>query len=247
MTYSFAMIPGNRYSALGLSSISMFIAMTLFVVVYVDFAIYTTRKAYLAEQTKEKLKTLQSAVLKEQIAPHFLFNSLQSVKTNYRLSQDKGDRAIDLLSRHMRNYVQAGDQYLIPFVKELDAVMTFVELSNLRTDRPFHIIYDIDEEDFLVPPLSIEPLIENAVLYSGVNEKEDGYIEISSSRSKEGIMIRISDNGKGFDMKSVRKEAVGIKNAFERFRLLLGAKCAIKSEPGQGTIIEIETSNRGGN
>ena len=237
--YALAIIPENSFSAYGLSTISTFIVMFLFLVVYFDFIMKTTRKAYQTEQAEKRAKTLQATVLKEQIAPHFIFNSLQSVKTNYRISQDKGDRAIDLLSKHLRTYVKSGDKYTVPFASELDSIMTFVELANLRTDHPFNVIYDIDVEDFEVPILSIEPLIENAILYSDVNNKEDGHIEISSFEEGDSIIIRVADNGKGFDVNAVREGAVGIKNAFERFHLLLGATCRIESELDKGTTITI--------
>lgn len=238
-TYTLATIPGSSYSAYGLSTISTFVVMFLYIVVYLNFIVKTTRKAYKTEEAERRAKTLQAAVLKEQIAPHFIFNSLQSVKTNYRISQDKGDRAIDLLSKHLRTYVKSGDKYIVPFVSELDSIMTFVELANLRTDHPYNVIYDIDVEDFEVPILSIEPLIENAILYSDVNNKEDGHIEISSFEEGDSIIIRVADNGKGFDVNAVREGAVGIKNAFERFHLLLGATCRIESELDKGTTITI--------
>ena len=227
------------YSTYGLPSFLSLLMAVAFISVYLNFVYLTTRKAYKAEKVEQTLKTLQSSVLKEQIAPHFLFNSLQSVKTNYRISQDKGDKAIDLLSKHLRNYVDSGDKFTVPFSKELDSVMTFVELANIRTDRPFNIIFDIDIEDFEVPTLSIESLIENAILYSCVNEKEDGYIEISSFEEGENIIVRIRDNGKGFDVKDIREGAVGIKNAFERFRLLLNGESKLESEIGQGTTITV--------
>lgn len=236
------------YSTYGLPSFLSLLMACAFISVYLNFVYRTTRKAYKAEQVEKTLKTLQSSVLKEQIAPHFLFNSLQAVKTNYRLSQEKGDKAIDLLSKHLRNYVDSGDKFLVPFAKELDSVMTFVELANIRTDRPFRLVFDIDVEDFEVPTLSIESLIENSILYSNVNEKPDGMIEISSFEEREDIIVRIKDNGKGFDVNAIREGAVGIKNAFERFRLLLNGDCKLESEIGQGTTItvRIPQNNKGG-
>ena len=236
----------RSFSTYGLPSMTGLITSMLFLSVYINFVYKTTRKAYKAEQVENTLKTLQSSVLKNQIAPHFLFNSLQAVKTNYRLSQDKGDVAIDLLSKHLRNYVESGNKYTVPFAKELDSVMTFVELANIRTDHPFNIIYDIDAEDFEVPTLSIETFIENAILYSGVNEKEGGHIEISSFEEGDSIIVRVSDNGRGFDVNAIREGAVGIKNAFERFRLSMNAECRLESTIGQGTRITVSIP-KGGN
>ena len=239
LSYVIAAANNKAFSTYGLPSIFGLVISLLFLSVYIHFVYRTTRKAYKTEQVENTLKTLQNSVLRNQIAPHFMFNSLQAVKTNYRISQDRGDMAIDLLSKHLRNYVESGDKYTTPFVKELDAVMTFVELANIRTDHPFNIIYNIDAEDFEVPTLSIETFIENAILYSGVNEKTDGYIEISSFEEGDSIMVRISDNGRGFDTNSIREGAVGIKNAFERFRLSLNAECHIESAVGQGTTITV--------
>ncbi len=245
LAYALATRSHKAFSCYGLASFSTLLTSFLFLSVYIQFIYRTTRKAYKSERLENTLKDLQSSVLKDQIAPHFLFNSLQAVKTNYRLSQDKGDLAIDLLSKHLRNYVESGNKFTVPFTKELDSVMTFVDLANIRTEHPFNVIYDIDVEDFLVPTLAVESLIENAILYSGVNDKEGGYIEISSFEEDDSIIIRITDNGKGFDVNAIREGAVGIKNAFERFRLLLNAECSIDSVIGMGTTIIVTIPKRG--
>lgn len=93
--------------------------------------------------------------------------------------------------------------------------------------------------DFKVPAFSLQPFIENALNYSKVNEKEDGYIMISTSSEGEFVKISITDNGVGFDVSQLKEGAHGINNCKERFRLLFNTEPVISSIVSVGTEITI--------
>ena len=116
----------------------------------------------------------------------------------------------------------------------------FLELENLKVSRPFNIIYDIDVYDFLVPSFSIQTLIENAVRYSRINEKEDGHISISTYEEDKYIILTISDNGFGFDVNSITSKSTGIRNTRDRFKITLDATLEISSIINEGTSIKIK-------
>ena len=108
------------------------------------------------------------------------------------------------------------------------------------------MVFDIDAYDFMVPILSIEPFIENAIKYSRIQSKEDGFIEVSTSENDSNYMIKISDNGVGFTKEErTKKNSQGIKNALSRFEFLLRAKTNVQSAPNKGTTITITIPKAG--
>ena len=217
----------------------LFFVVTLFIAIYVAFIVRTYRHAMNELKAELQNKDLKLLVLRDQIKPHFVFNCLGAIKALYHEDEETGDRAVSMLADHLRYNVDAVSSNLIAFEKELDNVYNYVELKNLRTERKFELIYDIDVQEFEVPVLSIQPFVENAIKYSKVNEKEDGRIEISTYQDDSYIYIEIDDNGVGFDPREIKEGSYGIKNVKERYAILLGASVEVNSHLGAGTNVKI--------
>lgn len=232
---------------LGLESWGIIVIFTLYLMIYADMIVKMFKRTYAAEEYEKKIKELQSTILMEQINPHFIFNSLVLIKSIYLTDREKGDRAIDLLSKHIRANVDVkGGKLLIPIEEELKNVECFVELANMQNNEPINMVFDIDAYDFMVPILSIEPFIENAIKYSRIQSKADGFIEVSTSENDSSYMIKISDNGVGFTKEErAKKNSQGIKNALSRFEFLLRAKTNVQSAPNKGTTITITIPKAG--
>ena len=220
----------------GYSVVYIFFVILVFIIIYFLFIIRTT---FQASEYKLRVNTLKSEILREQIKPHFIFNSLTTIKSLYHKDLSEGDHAISLFSRHLRSNVEAADTDLIPFERELDNIQNYIELENTKYDRKFTVIYNIDVTEFYVPVLSLQPFVENAIKYSKVNCLEDGYIEISSSESGGEILLEISDNGAGFDESDIKPNSCGIRNSRERFKILMNATIDIQSRKGEGTRVTI--------
>ena len=226
---------------LGLESWGVIVIFALYLMIYADMIVRMFKKSYAAEEYERKIKELQSTILMEQINPHFIFNSLVLIKSIYLTDREKGDRAIDLLSKHIRANVDVkGGKLLIPIEEELKNVQCFVELANMQNNEPLNMVFNIDAYDFMVPILSIEPFIENAIKYSRIQSKEDGYIEVSTAETDTSYIVKISDNGVGFTKEErAKKNSQGIKNALSRFEFLLKASTHVNSVPNKGTTITI--------
>lgn len=232
----------NR-SPIGFTAFHAIPLVLVFLSVYAAFAMRTDREALKASEYKLQYERIKARALKEQIKPHFIFNVLAAIQSLYRNNVDDGDRAVTLLARHLRTNIEASDTDFIPFEKELDNVQVLVDLENMRLGKKVNIIYDIDCTDFEIPVLSLQPYIENAIKYSRVNEKEDGFICISTRREEEGILVAVTDNGVGFDPSAVSASSCGIRNSSERFSMLMGVTPEIESEPGRGTSVRIFIKN----
>lgn len=224
----------------GVPSFQAIPSILAFLSVYAAFAMRTDRAALRASEYKLRYERMKARALKEQIKPHFVFNTLAAIQSLYRVSPSDGDRAVTLLSQHLRTNIEATDTDFIPFERELDNVQVLVDLENMRLGKQVKIVYDIDCVDFRVPVLSLQPYIENAIKYSKVNEKEDGFIRISTRLSGEDVLLSVTDNGVGFDLHSVKRTSCGIRNSSERFSMLMGVTPHIKTSPGGGTSVIIQ-------
>ena len=209
------------------------------IVLYRLFSVSRTKKYIEAIEREKEAERLKADALKEQIKPHFVFNCLTSIQSAYKEDTDKGEKMITMFSKHLRNNLQSSSYGLVPFETELSNILNYVKLENARKEREIDLLLDLEETNFSLPPLSLEPFIENAVKHSQIEAKEDGYIELSTHRDERHIIITVVDNGVGFDAKKISASSIGLSNAKERLALILGAKTRIESEIGKGTKIRI--------
>lgn len=234
-----------------LTSVYIIMACLAFFGVYLVFSIVSARNSVDKETYKQRLRVMQSSVLRNQISSHFFFNTLNVIKANYHESTELGDRALDLLSQYYRSTTEAGDTYLVPLTKEIGLITSYLELYNLRAEKPFRILFNIEEYEYQVPYFSLQPLLENAIRYSGVNEMEEGYIQIDSTKEDDHYVLVFKDNGKGFNPSEIKSRSVGLRNVESRLRLLLGASMKIDSKVGEGTkitlLIPVDQEHHGGN
>lgn len=217
----------------------LFFIYLFYLSIYILFIIRTYKEASKSLEYELQNQKLKSLILKEQIKPHFIFNSLNIIKNLYHSDLNKGDYALSLLSKHLRFNVNTVKTNLISFDKEIDNIYNFVELENLKVDNKFEVIFNIDYQDFDIPILSLQPFVENSIKYSKVNYKEEGKIEISAYKDNSNIIVEINDNGIGFDPNDIKDESCGIRNAKERLSLLLNANVEINSQINFGTNIKI--------
>ncbi|MDE6415041.1 MAG: histidine kinase [Anaeroplasmataceae bacterium] len=220
------------YSSYGYEAVFCTILMSIV------FFLYFSRIKDLNKGEVEHILFKQE-ILREQIKPHFIFNSLNAIKNLYHKNISDGDEAMIRFSKHLRTNVDALDHDMISFEDELVNIINYVELENVRLDKPFTLLLDIQFQEFLVPVLSLQPLVENAIKYSRVNEKEDGYIQVIAYKKENLIYIIVADNGVGFDPTEIPTTSKGISNLKERFSLMLDANVSIESKSLEGTKITI--------
>lgn len=182
-----------------------------------------------------KQKESQLQMLYEQINPHLLYNTLESIYWKSSLNGDKeSSEMIKELSKLMRIGLSKG-KGLIPVEKEIEHVRAYIHLQQLRFDYDFKISWNIDEEALgaLIPKITLQPLVENSILHGVKNMGADGEINISTEVRKDTVIIAVADNGyKKTDLKYIQshlenKESdqisgFGIKNVHKRIQMHFG-------------------------
>lgn len=165
---------------------------------------------------KQKITETEMAALKAQMNPHFMFNCINSIDA-FIQSNDKYNATLYLnkFAKLIRNVLDSSKENMVAFSKDIDTLKLYTELEQIRSDHSFKVIFDIDEEllngDYKVPPLIVQPFIENAIIH-GLRNKEtkDGLLEIIITRTEKQIKYLIKDNGIG------RQAAAGANSGKEK-------------------------------
>lgn len=212
------------------SAIIMFIA-----------AMNDQNKAMLARE-KESAE-LKISLLISQIAPHFIYNTLASIRTLCVKNPVQAQELIDDFAGYLRGNLNSLNKEKIPFKQELEYVKHYLSIEEVRFGDRVQAEYDIREENFIVPVLAIQIMVENAVKH-GLYPKEEGegIVRIESVKEAEDIVVTVKDNGVGFDLEKVKDEEeahIGIKNTQERIERLCGGNVTINSIIGKGTEVVI--------
>lgn len=203
-------------------------------------------------------KEIKLKMMASQINPHFLFNALESIRMKAHL---KGESEISsivrMLGKMIRRNLEVGTKK-IALKDELELVRCYLEIQAFRygNDRlTFHLDTDDRGQDMEIPPLIIQPLIENAVVHGLENIAEGGFVRLNTLVADGMLRVEIEDNGVGIsedkinqisdsllDMEEDEEYRIGLRNVHQRLVLIYGEECGltIKSTLGSGTLITFE-------
>lgn len=180
-------------------------------------------------------------IMMTQIQPHFLYNTLATIRSLCVRSPQTAAQTIDKFSKYLRQNLDALNQTkLIPFSQELEHVRIYTEIEMLMFPY-IHIHYDIEDDCFMLPPLTVQPLVENAIRH-GVRGRVDGEIDITVRKGENGHVVIIADNGLGFDPAAIdtaEGKHIGIQNVRERLEKQCGGTLILESRPGEGTRVTV--------
>lgn len=189
----------------------------------------------------QELVVAKNKVLMRQMKSHFIFNTLNSVSALCKRDPLEADRAIKIFARYMRANMYLIDQNdMVPFEKELELVQAYLEIEKIRFKDSIMFDMQIDFTDFVLPPLTVEPVLENAVMHGIRQRKEGGCVKVVSRQNGNFAQIIIEDNGVGFREEELQKSSsVGLKNMAERVKTMANGRIHVKSEIDVGTVITI--------
>ena len=196
-----------------------------------------------AKKLEGELKESRLSLAMSQIQPHFIYNSLNSIYHLCDKDIEMAQQAISDFSDYLQRSLGAIDRTtLISFEEELKHVKAYLKLEQLRYGTDLHVVYRIETTKFMLPALSVQPLVENAVKH-GICQKEDGGTVILTVREcQDCYEVIVSDDGVGFVPEQESKEKgthVGIRNVRQRLQIMCNAALEITSEPGKGTTATI--------
>ncbi|MBQ7250414.1 MAG: histidine kinase [Bacilli bacterium] len=188
-------------------------------------------------QKEMVLSRIEEKALKEEIQPHFLLNALNNVRVAYHESNEKGTELLGELRELEKRIYKTIDTPFIPLSEEIQIIQSLIALHNVDSGYNIKLSLDVEDGSLPVPPMLLEPLVENSLQHSGIVHQEDGTIRIRE-REEYGIaLIQVSDNGEGQPLPS-NSRGIGLSNVMKRVSLLENGHMSIDSNEG-GTMIEI--------
>lgn len=184
-----------------------------------------------------------------QIKPHFLYNTFGNVIALCYTAPTEAARLLSHLSTYVRFIFENGrTENDISLGQELEVIDSYLMIEQTRFNDAFTITKDIDESvlNASIPPLLLQPLVENAVQHGLMKQEGVKRLMLSVQASDDSIDIRIADNGIGFDPTPHLKQSngIGIPNVRNRIGFLPGATFKLNSEPGVGTHVHIRLPKR---
>ena len=188
-----------------------------------------------ATQLEARLVQAQLQVLKMQLQPHFLFNTLHAISALVHKDVEAADRMITRLSEFLRITLESVGVQEIALRGELESLDKYLEIEQVRFENRLTVVRSVEPEtlDLLVPNLILQPLVENAVRHSIAPRAAGGRIEIRARRAERRLVIDVLDDGAGARATPIR-EGVGLTNTRARLEQLYGASQSmdLRNEPG---------------
>ncbi|AIQ35853.1 histidine kinase [Paenibacillus sp. FSL R5-0345] len=195
----------------------------------------------------ERLR-IEAAYLQAQIQPHFLFNTLNSIAALSDMDTKKMQELITAFTSFLRisfDFLNIGE--LVNLSHELELVESYLYIEQTRFAERISVVWQVDPDiDILLPPLSIQPLVENAVKHGLLRRQQGGTVYIRITRLNNAVKIEVEDNGQGMDHRTLAllleptmkaKSGIGLANTHRRLMQLYGQGLSIQSNQGEGTLV----------
>ena len=226
----------------GISLLQIMNTISLMCLFMVD-AFRQTQKLVAKER---ELNDMKIQVVLSQIKPHFMYNVLNTITYLCDKDASVAKKALYDFSMYLRgNLDSLTSRALVPLDRELDLVERYLSLQKLRMGDELNIIYDIEDNGYMLPPMTLEPFVENAVTHGLAKADEGGTLSIRTRLGEQNHEITIRDDGVGFDPASYHingegeHQSIGIENVRKRLWSMCKGTVTISSEKGKGTAILI--------
>ena len=209
------------------------------------------RAALAAAEAEAALVRAELAAISGKLNPHFLFNTLNSIIVLTRKDARAAERALLSFSRMLRYLLDTnrGGAERVRLQEELDFVRDYLELESMRLGPRLGVVWGLDEAtgDDTIPPLTLQPLVENAIVHGIAPRTEPGTVHIECRRlaAPERLLLRVSDDGAGCVWPPAAgakaSPGIGLGALRRRFELDYGGRAGfdVRSSPGAGFRIEI--------
>jgi two-component system LytT family sensor kinase len=245
--YGFTKMHPIKYFLASMTKITNFHLLTYAVIVVAGqmWAYYRKNKEneLRTSQLQTQLVQAQLDVLRMQLNPHFLFNTLHTILAQVRKDPQAAESMISLLSDLFRKTLETSSLQEVPLKDELDLLKIFLEIQQNRfRDRlKVHMTIDPETLDIPVPNLILQPIVENAVRHGIATEPQEGAIIISAEKDNGALIIRVQDGGPGFsrNREDLFDSGFGLRNCRDRLDRLYGKdyRLTLDNVPQGGALV----------
>lgn len=183
----------------------------------------------------------RSSVMVLQMRPHFIYNTLMSIYSLCRLDPQKAQQiTMDFTNYLRKNFNAVASENTIPFSTELEHTRAYLAVEQAQYDDLLIVDYDTPFMNFQLPPLTLQPIVENAVKHGMNPDFGPLHISIRTRNTDYGFEIIVEDTGPGFDLSDNSKPRIALKNIQQRLEMMCGGSMTIMPRDDGGTVVKIQ-------
>lgn len=205
--------------------------------------IYISVQTEYEKQKEQELAQQRISMMLSQIHPHFLYNVLTGIKSLCHTDADAAEQALVSFTAFLRgNLNSLTNSETIPFQQELEHTKRYLELEKMRFGDDLKVRFDTPVTAFSLPPLSLQPIVENAVRHGVMRRDSGGTVTVTTAETEKGYTVTVSDDGMGFDVRQIEESHsghIGIANVRGRLHAFCNGSLEIVSAVSRGTTATI--------
>ena len=219
------------------------LSLTILVAFASHFLYFYVQRGLMIQKQEKELSEKQIELTISQIRPHFIYNCLSSISYLCTKDPQLAVEAIDDFSAFLRvNFSNISQNKIVPFSQELEHTMKYLKLEKMRFEDRVRVYFDIRVDNFEIPSLTLQPLVENAVKHGVCKKAEGGTIVIRTTESEKEYLVEVIDDGVGFDPDvppSDGRVHVGVTNVKNRLKNMVNGRLDVSSTINKGTRMSI--------
>ena len=196
------------------------------------------------------LEVSKSEIATIQITSHFFYHTLDSIRALIRLDADKAYKMTGDFAKYIRHRVDGVErmQETVSFSRELRSIRAYTDIKQAQLGERFEMIYDVETQDFEILPLTVQPLVENAVIHAVQRRREGGRVELKCRETNAGYHIEVIDNGPGSgkpeENADEQKQSSAIKNVNTRLEFYGIAPLKFQKNEWGGMTVSLDTPKK---
>ena len=202
------------------------------------------------QQLQEQLEQEQGNMLLSQIRSHFFYHTLNALQALIVLKPEAAYKMAGDFARYLRFSLDSvtADGGIGSFREELRAVRAYADINQQQLGDRLHMVYQVPDVDFPIPLLTIQPIVENAILHGIKPKVGGGTVTLTLEELPDHWQVTVTDDGTGFDLETVRSGgSIGLENVRRRMARFPGSRMQITSAPGSGTRVTLIYGKQGKN
>lgn len=209
--------------------------MALFAMIMFGLILSDNMEQYANQQ--RQIARQRASVMALRMRPHFIYNTMTTI---YYLCKQDADKAqqvtMDFIDYLRQNFNAIASEDAVPFADELRHTQSYLAVEKAQHENSLFVEYDTPFTHFRLPPLTLQPLVENAVKHAIDPDAGPLTVSVRTRQTDAGIFITVEDNGKGFDASDKSKPRPALDNIENRLRQLYGGTMKIESAPGKTAV-----------
>ena len=218
----------------------LFVVFAMVLLAMIMFGLILSDNMEKYAQQQREIARQQASVLILQMRPHFIYNTMMTIYYLCKQDADKAQKVtLDFTEYLRKNFTAIASENTVPFADELKHTQAYLAVEKAQHEDNLFMKYDTPHTHFRVPPLTLQPLVENAVKHGLDPDGDPLHIFVKTRKTAEGSEITVENNGPDFNPANDNEPHIALNNIRRRLEMMCKGKLTITPLPGGGTVVRV--------